>query len=505
MAADNAAAKQDDVTPPAKAGAVDNDGLAPNAVRESGGAPPPSGPSSVAAQPKSKPLEMPEVKYPRASRFQPLSAGLMTTVGLLPALVSVPTIGLYLVLPNLGWTSNTGLVAVGGGLAIGLVAWFVLGLVFLWTSDPARVSPGIFAKLEARYVVIEARLAALQWESMTTGPKKSAYMQAVGMRNELCHMFDPSDNTIARKSGHWIGGAGYIAAWNRVHRAEEALMIIEDDSEVVGAALYDRDRLQGSAFPGRKDMLVTSALAISTLDFSMKPVVGLKVDATPAPTNADMARVVLADIKKAVNEYRDGLSDSLVYLRRRTIQGLLFVGLTGYLVIAVALIVGTSTTAVVAASAFYLAGAMIGLFHAAYLEQRRRVAVEDYGLYWTRLLLLPVIAGIAGLAGAGLTAFFVAPPLGLSLLEEPDLSKVFSLQEYPLGLAAAAIFGLTPGLLLDRIKALGDDVKIDIAKSNPSGKDKADDDDNSGGQSNSNVENELGGQEKSDAANNDND
>jgi hypothetical protein len=76
---------------------------------------------------------------------------------------------------------------------------------------------------------------------------------------------------------------------------------------------------------------------------------------------------------------------------------------------------------------------------------------------------------------------------------------VFSLETYPLGLVAAAIFGLTPGLLLDRIKALGDDVKTDIAKSDPSGNEKADGMDKSDGDANSD------GQEKSDAANNDND
>jgi hypothetical protein len=160
---------------------------------------------------------------------------------------------------------------------------------------------------------------------------------------------------------------------------------------------------------------------------------------------------------------------------------------------------GASTNAVVAASAFYLSGAMIGLFHAAYLEQRRRVAVEDYGLYATRLLLLPVIAGIAGVIGAGLTAFLGAPPLGLGLIDNPDLTVAFSLQAYPLGLVSAAIFGLTPGLLLDRIKALGDDVKTDIAKSDPSGNEKAD------GQQNSDGQDKSDGQEKADAANNDND
>jgi hypothetical protein len=443
--------------------------------------------------------QMPMVTYPNAGFLRQLGAGLMTTVGLLPGLISVPTVSLYLVLPMLGWTWNPGLVSVGGGAAIGAGAWLVLGVLFIWKSDPARVSSGIYRELEARYLSIESRILALDTTSLATAAEKAAYLRATAMRDELGHLFDPKDHTTAHLNSDWVSATGYISAWHHVHRAEEALMMIEECGEVVSAALNDRGRLQGSRFRGRDDTLMRSALAISTLDFTMKTVVGLKVDATPAPTDPEMARVVLVDIKKSVNEYRDGLWESLVYLRRRTIQGLLFVGLTGYLVISVALVMGASTNAVVAASAFYLSGAMIGLFHAAYLEQRRRVAVEDYGLYATRLLLLPVIAGIAGVIGAGLTAFLGAPPLGLGLIDNPDLTVAFSLQAYPLGLVSAAIFGLTPGLLLDRIKALGDDVKTDIAKSDPSGNEKAD------GQQNSDGQDKSDGQEKADAANNDND
>jgi hypothetical protein len=278
-----------------------------------------------------------KVSYPKAGFLRQLGAGLMTTVGLLPGLISVPAVSLYLVLPMLGWTWNPGLVSVAAGAAVGAGVWLVLGVLFIWKSDPARVSSGIYRELEARYLVIESRILALDLASLATAAKKAAYLQATAMRDELSHLFDPSDNTTARINSDWVSATGYISAWHHVHRAEEALMMIEECGEVLSAALYDRGRLQGSRFRGRDDTLTRSALAISALDFTMKPVVGLKVDATPAPTDPEMARVVLVDIKKAVNEYRDGLWESLVYLRRRTIQGLLFVGLTGYLVIAVAL------------------------------------------------------------------------------------------------------------------------------------------------------------------------
>jgi len=507
MTGETEAAKDDEVTPTVNAAPTDKDGPRPSAAQGvNQGAPTLPVQPAAAPSPTPTPLpEMPKVRYPNAGFFAPLSSGLVTVVGLLPGLVSIPTVVLYLVLPLLSWTWNPGLVAVAAGSAIGVGAWIVLGVVFYWTADPARVSAGEYTDLESRYLMIEARLLALDKDTLKTQPQRAAYLQAVAMRDELQHMFDPTDKTTARISSHWISGAGYVSAWHRVHHAHEALMIIEQPSDVVQAALYDRDRLQGSRISGRDKTLNSSALAISTLDFSMKPVVGLKVDATPAPIDPDMARVVLSNIKNGVNEYRDGLRGSLVHLRRRTIQGLLFVGLTGYLVVAVALIMGAKKEAVVSAAAFYLSGAMIGLFHAAYLEQRRRVAVEDYGLYWNRLLLLPVIAGIAGLVGAGLTAFLTAPPLGLALIDKPDLLTFLNFEEYPMGLVAAAIFGLTPGLLLDRIKALGDEVKTDLVKSGASGNENSAGQDKSDNADKSDDADKSDNADKSDAANNNND
>jgi hypothetical protein len=410
--------------------------------------------------------------FSRASRFASISAGLMATLGLLPGLIAVPTVGLYLILPEaLVPRANLGFVSVGLGFLAGVVAWLVLGILFYWTADPARASSGVYRDLAKRYLEIQGRTQAVAGQ--VTEANEASYLLAMSMRQELEPVFTSDDKSSARLSSQWVTATGYIGAWHSVHRAEEALMLIEPKAQAIARALYDRGRLAGSSIPGRDDLLAQSAAAITALDPSMAGVMGFTGEA--GPKDQDSAQMVLMNIKKTVNEYRDGLWESLVFLRRRTIQALLFVGLTGYLVVGLALIQNVDPTAVAAASAFYLAGAMIGLFHAAYLEQKRRTAVEDYGLATARLLLLPVIAGIAGLVGAGITAFLAAPPLGKSLLDQPDLTKVFSLSEYPMGLVAAAIFGLTPGLLLDRIKALGDDVKFDIKKSDPTGNEKADD------------------------------
>jgi hypothetical protein len=415
-------------------------------------------------------LPIPAVTRRKAPVWAPFAAGLMATLGLLPGLIAIGTIGIYLVLVAWNW-ADPGPFAIGIGVVGGFVIWLLVSAFFSWTADPSRVSAGIFRDLEARYLMIVGRLEAVGLQTIPADHQQ-ALLQASAMRDELAPMFDPVNNSTARVSSQWISAAGYIAAWHSVHRAEEALMLIEPTEQVLAAALYDRGRLAGSRIPGRDDLLAQSASAVVALDASLADIVGWQKGA--AQTRPALARIVLVNVKKTVNEYRDGLWESLIYLRKRTIQALVFTGLTGYLVIAVALLEHASLTAVVAGSALYLAGAMIGLFHAAYIEQRRRTAVEDYGLATARLLLLPVIAGMAGVVGAALTAVLGAPPLGLGQLRDPDLATIFDLAKYPLGLVAAAIFGLTPGLLLDRIRALGDDVKFDIAKSDATGSEKSD-------------------------------
>jgi hypothetical protein len=116
---------------------------------------------------------------------------------------------------------------------------------------------------------------------------------------------------------------------------------------------------------------------------------------------------------------------------------------------------------VTAAIAFYLVGAVVGLFGELYgTSRRRRGIVEDYGLSIARLLTVPLLAGIAAVGGVLLTRLSgTATSDGL-----PALAQIFSLQKYSFGLVIAAIFGLTPGLLLDRLSQQPEDYKKELAQ-----------------------------------------
>jgi hypothetical protein len=162
---------------------------------------------------------------------------------------------------------------------------------------------------------------------------------------------------------------------------------------------------------------------------------------------------------------------------------------------------------IAAAAAFYLVGAAVGLFNRLNDEASSASDVEDYGLTMARLLLTPVLSGLAAVGGAlliamvpatinsdvltpqsvpAVTATAAAPaPTATSVVPapapatpsaaptaagtgRPSLSTIFHLGQNPFGLVFAAIFGLTPSLLISSIRKVGDGYKLQIRNSGAS-------------------------------------
>ncbi len=114
--------------------------------------------------------------------------------------------------------------------------------------------------------------------------------------------------------------------------------------------------------------------------------------------------------------------------------------------------------------AFYLVGALVGLFNRLRGEADSDSAVEDYGLALARLVHTPLFSGLAAVSGVLLTAilagFSGVATTSSGTASASLLSDIFKLN--PGSLLLAALFGLTPGLLIDRLgqaKALTDNIK----------------------------------------------
>jgi formate-dependent nitrite reductase membrane component NrfD len=78
------------------------------------------------------------------------------------------------------------------------------------------------------------------------------------------------------------------------------------------------------------------------------------------------------------------------------------------------------------------------------------------------VLTIPVLSGIAAVGGVVITRLG-----GTATDMNVTLDQIFSLKDYPFGVIVAAIFGLTPGLLLERLRAETDAYKKQIVQSGP--------------------------------------
>ncbi len=92
------------------------------------------------------------------------------------------------------------------------------------------------------------------------------------------------------------------------------------------------------------------------------------------------ARNALRDVRRVINEYRDHLWEGLVTSRNLLMGTALITGLLTYVLFCFAIIAGATPAMITAATAFYLVGALIGLFGRLYDESKVDNANDDYNL-----------------------------------------------------------------------------------------------------------------------------
>jgi hypothetical protein len=152
-------------------------------------------------------------------------------------------------------------------------------------------------------------------------------------------------------------------------------------------------------------------------------------------------------------------------------------GLVSFLLLALPVLLCEPHTYIVTAATFYLIGAIVGLFNQLHLEGRAETATEDYGLTSARLLHTPMISGLAGLGGAliipmlsvlvntSTNAPHVIPATNAQYVipaSAMHLTDLLNLSAHPFSIALAAIFGLSPTVLLSRLQQEAEKYKADL-------------------------------------------
>ncbi|HEX8967636.1 MAG TPA: hypothetical protein VF937_07145 [Chloroflexota bacterium] len=425
---------------------------------------------------------------------------------------------------------------VWSGTAMALLTWLVLALsalVFRATAaDQANARN--YSELCQRLRSLNARLDAI---TCTLAPP--ILTEAAEAIAETRSYVAVLRQELARPGLRWVLGTGYINLWTLIHHAEEALLQVEPVSEVIRGALHDKMRIVGSTIDAeaQRQLLTELLLAVNQLDPAAVSLFGVGAGAAsnppappgvvivndphlvvnlagPASSSTAQARAALRHVRANINDFRDGLWDALVRSRNHLLATMAVTGVITYLLLALALdgqlakrpsggATDFLSDPIVAAAAFYLLGALVGLFHRLSVDSQTGSDVDDYGLTMARSVLVPVLSGLAAVLGVfivallpatfngdllapGQTTSIVATPTApgpiaapapvaaqpsapatapITVRPAPNLGDVYALGKNSFGLVIAAVFGLTPGLLISAIQRVPEQYKSALKNS----------------------------------------
>jgi hypothetical protein len=371
-----------------------------------------------------------------------------------------------------------------------------------------------YGLLEMRLCQLKARLDIIKQHSMQMGGFSKEYRQIALREVEACHKYINCYLREHRTGVQWVTGIGYINMWGTLHRAEEALIKIEPPEMVLRSAMHDKLAIQNSTIGNRDELLEKLEQAISDImpagnvyfkKQKMNPdrdTLGQLVAAVNKLETTDpkivcsigeddeerddqsasvhsSARMAVSEVRRTLNEFRDGLWEDLIRERYQLFVAMGVTALVTHILLCVAILTNSSNvTMIMGATAFYMVGAIAGLFGRFYNESMKSNCIDDYGLSQARLLATPLLSGLAGIGGVLITIILyttlIMPNIGNCTTTQAlqiTLANIFRPDE-PSYLLTAAVFGLTPNLIISSLQQRSHRYSVDLEKSKSAGKDE---------------------------------
>lgn len=423
----------------------------------------------------------------------------------IPLIALVLTVMLYIAPFQLFPTIGTWFVVLEGIICtIGL--WIILASICHDFATAQRVNPRSYEQLTSGLIALRARLGVnyLNEASSLEDMQKQIGMDAASGATNIIALKEAHDfyvelnkllnDPLANIGFEWFWGTSYLNAWSMLHRCQEALIEVQPIDVVLRRALYDKQAIENSSMPNKSVLLERLTRAVRELDshytvyFEEQITSGdisvlrlketfikqdeildqiitalkqlqpsIKIDTRKLPIDKDehdlhtsqenmcRARVILRQVQQSVNSFRDDTWERLLRGRNRLLEAIALTGIITLIMLDIAILVPDAPTKnIIAATLFYIVGAVAGLFGQFYSESTHPTTVDDYGLTLARLIATPLLSGLAGVGGV-----FISVVLTAINGSQLPLANIFITN--PEYLFIAALFGLTPSLI---IKAL---------------------------------------------------
>ncbi len=377
-----------------------------------------------------------------------------------------------------------------------------------------------YGLLQTRLRQLKARLETIELH-MSHMHLRREYRQIALKEARSCYDYI-SDYLHKHPTGmQWVTGTGYINAWATVHRAEEALVKVEPPEMVLRGALHDKLAIQNSTIGNREELLDKLVRAVADIEpagalylrdhqtdqhsevlyrlvqaMNQLEEVEPKIewddsenrknqDAYDAAVHAN-ARMVVSEVRRTLNEFRDGLWEGLVRERNQLLTAMSITALVTHILLCVTIIMGRpNTTILLGATAFYMIGAITGLFGRFYQESNKNNGdIDDYGLTQARLIATPLLSGLAGVGGVLITIILyttlLMPAVNNSVAAAHNNSATNQSVQITLGdifrpdepsyLLTAAVFGLAPNLIIGGLQQRTQKYVYELRRSKSGGK-----------------------------------
>src|SRR5215831_2309471 len=326
-------------------------------------------------------------------------AGMMVTAVIAPVLTTAIT----LVIAIHHWVGTGNGWALLLGVVGGLIGWLICAAIAKNFVAIHSANPAVYRNLCSRFQILDAQMEKVgkRLEGRQEDPIVYALAEVTKYRSLLQSVFGGGKLTQDFSAQDWISASGYIRLWELLHRAEEALILLAPLETVAADAWYDQLRLQGSNIDSRDTLLrcLEENLELLRRKVPLADLAGQPLQPTLSDQQVPAVRERLRYVRRLINEFRDERWFGLVQARNRLLKTVVLTEGIGFALAALAVVANAPAKSLSAATAFFLVGAVVGLFNQLYLDASTEIATEDYGLATARLLHTPLFSGLAVLGG----------------------------------------------------------------------------------------------------------
>jgi hypothetical protein len=364
----------------------------------------------------------------------------------LPFLASLITIIAYLSpspLPAVAfftWLGPSNMVIIILGLIITLVLWLLIAIPCMRFATAKDGRPSDYEGLKGEVRVLENRLKVVNEKDEATQDNALEDKQARDIvLLDVKADVDYINDRLKSKGLHWLS-TGYVSLWDRINKADEAIIDVLPCETVIESAKYEELRLTNSQV-NNDDLLNPNLLEVAINTLSSNP-------------NCSKARADIRKVKAALHNFTNQRWDGLVRARNQLMVTAFLTSLFTYILVIIAILAKVPSMNAVNAMVFYFLGAVVGLFGRLFDERNADKVIDDYGLSMARILVTPLISGLAALVGV----LFVTTSSTIDTIYKINLQN----------LVFAAVLGFAPNLLINTLRSKSEEIKGQIKSASPS-------------------------------------